>query len=655
MQCLNPITITSRKRHLGFGDYFLTKLPCGKCANCRKMKQQAYYSRAFATYHEAIDNGGYMYFDTLTYSNENLPHISDSLPVDSSNDFSCFSTEHYRLFMKRLRRRLAYHGFKNSNCFKYFLSCEYGGRNEYTDERGNKRVGTMRPHYHVLFFVMDPNLSPAVFSRAVSDAWQYGRTDGIPYKDLGYILEHTYGPDYNNNPEHEQNVCYYVAKYVTKDYDLDDVLSDRLEKVESALSLHEGFENRDDISRTLASTKRAVEPFTRQSNGFGLYAIDPNFFVYRLDPSAYDVLLTEGSLKIPCNIKDADHDGYRHIPAPMYLYRKLFQECKKGEDGRLRWLYTEEGMQFKLRRMLKGVDALALNMESWYKYECDSDEKKLISSYLNGRTWKDFATYQRFYRGRVIDRSTTEMPSVKRMCELIANQEQNVYNSYNTETDYRLFGRKFVDMEPFSPNFVNFFNKYEIPYKQYNPITGEYLESTRTVEGEISDDLCVDMVRIVDKSKTYECYEVDPNNPNSVVISRTSHWQEEEKLDFATAVNLSRAKECREYHKTYVNLRNLGLSHEEAKKRAEEHNAKKDRKRRDTLVSIERFAMNECYNQNSYPEWNGFDNIDLMYHKYQSALNKRAEECHRFIEDMKKRRKMLGIPKKRSAKKPIFE
>ena len=187
--CLNPITIKNPKKRISLsgGMPFSIQVPCGECAECKELKRTEWYYR---TYYEAMscfDSNGYVLFDTLTYRDEELPHVSEFIDIDSEWDASCFDVEDYRLFFVRLRMALQREiGWNPAHCLKYFLTSEYG-----TDDRY-----THRPHYHVLFFVRgDENgrrVDPLVLSKLINKCWMKGRTDGIDYKPYKYVMNHVW-------------------------------------------------------------------------------------------------------------------------------------------------------------------------------------------------------------------------------------------------------------------------------------------------------------------------------------------------------------------------------------------------------------------------------------------------------------------------------
>lgn len=98
------------------------QLPCGQCIGCRIDKAQAWATRCV---HEAQVHD-VSCFATLTYSDEHLPS-------DGSLNY-----EHFQLFLKRLRKRIA------PQRVRFFMCGEYGEK-------------TSRPHYHALLFGYRPS------------------------------------------------------------------------------------------------------------------------------------------------------------------------------------------------------------------------------------------------------------------------------------------------------------------------------------------------------------------------------------------------------------------------------------------------------------------------------------------------------------------
>ena len=85
------------------------EVPCGHCAECLGLKREQWYLRNYWHCKECFDKGGFVLFDTLTYRDSDLPHLSLYIPEaeGTSWDYPCFSYDHYKNFMKRLRINLS--------------------------------------------------------------------------------------------------------------------------------------------------------------------------------------------------------------------------------------------------------------------------------------------------------------------------------------------------------------------------------------------------------------------------------------------------------------------------------------------------------------------------------------------------------------------
>ena len=133
-----------------------------------------------------------------------------------------------------------------------------------------------------MFFVY-PNyngyiVNPLKFSRLVSKAWYFGRTDGLPYKPTAYVRNNVFASallgDYNTNIS---RVCGYVSKYITKDSDFQKQIDMRISKLSSAL----------DDSEQLKKLVRNISMFHRQSQGFGIS------FINNLSPGEYNYIYNQ--------------------------------------------------------------------------------------------------------------------------------------------------------------------------------------------------------------------------------------------------------------------------------------------------------------------------------------------------------------------------
>lgn len=327
--CLNPITIPNQTKYLSLRhkDAFLMQIPCGKCAECQQTLSNQWYYRAWYQFNDVCDRGGYVLFDTLTYAPKYLPHLSDTWSeIRKEEDFPCFCYHHIRLFIENLRIRLKRAGF-GKDAFSYFLSSEYGTDSRYTH----------RPHYHILFYVNNPDIDPIYLSRQIADLWYYGRTDGIPYKTRHYVLsKNVVAASFDTATR--LRVCRYVTKYVQKSCEFNKeiakrvgIVMNRLAQIADPVSPSRWLES--ELShRERLKLLRMVNQFHRQSQHFGESALRD------LD---LNVLYRDGCLYMP------DTKGLViPIPLPTYFARKLFYSLGEFNGSRY-WYLNDEGKNYK--------------------------------------------------------------------------------------------------------------------------------------------------------------------------------------------------------------------------------------------------------------------------------------------------------------------
>ena len=131
--CLFPRKIRVRSKVLDMqgGQPFYITVPCGHCSECLSEKRDEWYFRSFYEASNCMDKGGYVMFDTLTYEDSEVPHISDidevcnlmkRFGLSSNNLRNCnymaFDRHEVDNFFKRLRRKLQRLGYKSSDCFE---------------------------------------------------------------------------------------------------------------------------------------------------------------------------------------------------------------------------------------------------------------------------------------------------------------------------------------------------------------------------------------------------------------------------------------------------------------------------------------------------------------------------------------------------------
>lgn len=142
---------------------------------------------------------------------------------------------------------------------------------------------------------------------------------------------------------------------------------------------------------------RNVLPFHRQSDGFGLYALQVNNF---------DEVFETGMMSMPTK-----NNVVLHIPIPMYYQRKLFYDLQRDFRDELCWRLNDYGKEYKLHHLLKSLDFISVRFKDWYDNLRNgvlplSDELRakytaLVDSIMFNRTWRDFGAYLLCYRGRV--------------------------------------------------------------------------------------------------------------------------------------------------------------------------------------------------------------------------------------------------------------
>ena len=138
--CLNPIQI---KTEDAFGIPVNQSVPCGKCIECLKDRQNSWKIRLIE---EARDHR-YVYFFTLTYNDDSVPfsYTEDGTRVNHVNKVDI------QLWIKRNRIKFE-RQFNRELDFKYFITSEYG-------------PNTGRPHYHgILFTDISPTFISAMFA-----------------------------------------------------------------------------------------------------------------------------------------------------------------------------------------------------------------------------------------------------------------------------------------------------------------------------------------------------------------------------------------------------------------------------------------------------------------------------------------------------------
>lgn len=432
--CLNPISIRNPTKRIATegGHLLQMQVSCGHCAECVQSKRNEWFVRTKFEVERTLAQCGYVYFDSLTYDDAHLPKLSHYCDIEKYGigDFSCFDRNHFKAFLKRLRRRLAYHYKVDSNAFRYFITSEYG-----TDERY-----THRPHYHILFFVTC-GLSPLTFSRCVSECWPYGRTDGLPYKPSTYVMTHVYSNSNNTSFRCVESVCMYVSKYINKDSKFAQKLQNRKDYLRAAVTQYNALNNSfitDDDEQYICDLCRNIDMFHRQSQGFGASYLDdmtPEKWMFVDD----NKVVLKDSKKIVSTYN-----------LPMYYRRKLFYTLKKHSDGKRYWELTELGKKHMVSTKLAQVDKLALHYMDSVNNCTDEYFKQKIYHCLDGRSLEDYAVYELLYKGRHRHKDSINY-NTNLQNEKLNNEESNLYDWLlclsNSATPYLVDSRSSVAVD----------------------------------------------------------------------------------------------------------------------------------------------------------------------------------------------------------------
>lgn len=133
--CISPITIHYESIE---GNHAI-QVPCGKCAECLKTKQNDYMVRIY----EEMTQVNKSCFVTLTYAPENVPYF-----IYEGKKYLTVWKKDITDWLKRLRTN--YERKTGLTGLRFFLCSEYGPK-------------THRPHYHAIFFGLDKKeLLPAL-------------------------------------------------------------------------------------------------------------------------------------------------------------------------------------------------------------------------------------------------------------------------------------------------------------------------------------------------------------------------------------------------------------------------------------------------------------------------------------------------------------
>lgn len=237
--------------------------------------ENEWYQRIYWQGVQTFENHGYVVFDTFTYEDEHLPRLKHyfderSLIIKDEKDgkwkyygeCGCFNREHFAKFMKDLRSDLAHAGYDVKNNIKYVYTTEYGSDKEYTNDKGLKRIGTMRPHYHLMLFVTDPTLDSATLNEYIGKHWFHGYHDNG--KNFAELRRNTFhcGMNATDTKVRLRGLANYIGKYMHKSSDYEEVVGKRIKAIayKKAYPLMKGS--------TIKILKRSPELFARWKKAY---------------------------------------------------------------------------------------------------------------------------------------------------------------------------------------------------------------------------------------------------------------------------------------------------------------------------------------------------------------------------------------------------
>ncbi len=217
--CLCPITIKNPYYRLGGkGINFLhnthdshIQVPCGQCRQCVATRQNFFLQRVQM---ESLRSD--LFFFTLTYNDAHLPkiHIGEY-------DLSYPDITHVQNMFKRVRKLVEYP-------LRYIVVSEYGSRSH-------------RPHFHGLLsvpkqkFIYNYHPFQETLYNIILQNWSInvGSRTRPKYEPLCTHVKNLYGGTFDFHfvepvPNHDNDVAYYVSKYITK---YDDYINKLIRKI----------------------------------------------------------------------------------------------------------------------------------------------------------------------------------------------------------------------------------------------------------------------------------------------------------------------------------------------------------------------------------------------------------------------------------------
>lgn len=304
-------------------------VPCGKCSECRKSYQNAWFFRLAAELQCAQKKGWHIGFFTLTYSDEHLPVFV----TGEGSEVRCFRRSDVRRLILRLRKQ--YHKKFGVTDMVYLIASELGEH-------------TKRSHYHGII-AFPPIISPGMMLHDIKRYWSDEN-----FNSLGFVF-----PSFEEYAN-EKFICksaygaaLYASKYCCKDIAF-------LEEI-SAMT-------EDDFA---SDSWKNCKQFHIQSKSLGISLLQD-----MSDEDKY-CLYTKG-------LQFVGSDSF--VPAPLYIKNKILFDPKYITDSEGNRLVRREASSFmkkyaddiysKKVDFYEGLFNNWNNLDFWSKYGFDSDIKQ---------------------------------------------------------------------------------------------------------------------------------------------------------------------------------------------------------------------------------------------------------------------------------------
>lgn len=380
--CLCPVTIKNPKIAAGTFLVSVDKesivVPCGHCSECIAGKRKDLIFRGYHQYLATIGHGWSM-FDTLTFSEENVPMYGG---------FRYFDKTIVQLFLKRLKSKLDYDGYDVYGNLHWIITSEFGSH-------------TFRPHLHVAWFSTIPGLSAQKFNEYVRNAWKNVQTK-----------ESTGFNDYKAVDRRIINSIHgieYICKYILKSSNVVDALT---------------YHNASDVSQFIFNSGIDLSDFSQLRGAFLSYAYNNNLPKYY---TIFPFVMTSQGLGLcfldNVSIEDLLNDVYldtkskkgqqKVFNVPSYYIRKVFynynSDSKRYVPNELFTLLDEKRKNdcinnlkesfFTIDDVFKILDANTKNrISARYDISDTVSFRNVVTRLLNGRDLSHFIKYVVYFR-----------------------------------------------------------------------------------------------------------------------------------------------------------------------------------------------------------------------------------------------------------------